>query len=148
MSARVKMPSLRAFLWRLLHRTELAGDGVCPPYLVTYRLFKTRWGGLYLHQFLADDWSLDLHDHPYPMVSIGLTGGYDEETATGLIRWTAPWCRMFSASHAHRIRLRDGQPCWTLVLALPGHQPWGFYSQGQWIPAGTYMAGSARRACE
>ena len=140
-----------SWLWRLLQRTELSGDGVCPPYLVKYRLLSTRWGGIYLHQFLADDWSLDLHDHPYRMISIGLTGGYDEELLTGAgtqtVAWRAPWVRMFPATHAHRIRLQPGQPCWTLVISLRGHRPWGFYREGRWTPASDYIAGTPRRAC-
>lgn len=136
-------------MWNLFDRQDLKGDGICPPYLISRRLFRCRWLAVYLHQFLDDDWAKDLHDHPYAMISIGLWGGYDEVTKHAVVRWRAPWIRWFKATHAHRIRLKT-KSCWTLAIALPGNRPWGFWQRASWIPAETYLKpGHAKqRGCE
>lgn len=64
----------------IFRREEMDGCGRCPTYLVRWTLLK--WGdrGIYLHHFVGDDWSRDLHDHPKRFISIGLWGAYVEET--------------------------------------------------------------------
>src|SRR5688500_6187293 len=37
--------------------------------------------GVYVHRILAPDPGLDLHDHPWPFVTLILRGGYVEEVA-------------------------------------------------------------------
>src|SRR5256885_6406288 len=121
------MKAVVSFLNRVFQREEMDGDGRCPTYLVRWTLLKF-WGGrsLYLHHFVGDDWALDLHDHPKRFVSIGLWGGYIEETPSPkLIRavsedvYRAPWIRTFPATHVHRLRmLAPGAECWTLVAVL------------------------------
>ena len=136
---------------RLFKRRELSGDGGCPPYLITYRILQTRLGGIFLHHFIADDWSLDLHDHhPYLIISIGLAGGYIEETLTGIVRWGAPWIRLIRPVYAHRIVLLNHHPCWTLIVTLPGNRKWGFWRGPAWQEAGAYLGDpstAARRSC-
>lgn len=139
---------------RLLSREEMDGDGRCATYLVRWTLLKL-WGGigLYLHHFVGDDWSLDLHDHPKRFISIGLKGAYREATPTPAtshdiadlftgVTWRtyrAPWIRTFPADHIHRIELIDHKPCWTLVLVLRTSRRWGFWHSGQWIPWRQYV---------
>jgi hypothetical protein len=48
-----------------------------------WRLARIGWFGVYLHHFVEDDWLRDTHDHPYRIVSIGLSGNYREETPSG-----------------------------------------------------------------
>jgi hypothetical protein len=142
------------FLDRLFRREEMDGDGRCPTYLVRWTLLSLWSGiGLYLHHFVGDDWSLDLHDHPKRFVSIGLKGRYREGTPTPEtsddiaalftgVTWRtyrAPWVRTFPAEHIHRIELVDGRPCWTLVLVLRTSRPWGFWHQHVWIPWRQYV---------
>jgi len=45
------------------------------------RGFECRWFGIYLHRIDAPDPGRDLHDHPWPFVSIILRGGYEEKYA-------------------------------------------------------------------
>lgn len=152
-----------ASLDRFFQREEMDGDGRCPTYLVRWTLLKL-WGGraVYLHKFVGDDWSLDLHDHPKRFVSIGLWGHYIEETPlieffggspnsnlpesrliTQSREYRAPWLRTFPAEHIHRIRLVDRQPCWTLVLVLRTSRAWGFWHQNAWIPWRQYVGSDA-----
>jgi hypothetical protein len=110
---------------------EINGRNRCPTYLYRWRV----WGGAkgraaYIHHFVADDWTLDLHDHPKRFISIGLTGSYEEETAAGVRLFRAPWIRTFPATHAHRIR--NPRRCWTFVIVLKATRLWGFWHQGAW----------------
>lgn len=134
--------SLESVLSRLFRREEINGANRCPTYLYRWTLFQPRrprslWRGfgIYLHKFVGDDWSLDLHDHPKRFISIGLRGAYIEwtpcemttfdvytdsdgnelarsdprpfglGTALQAKAFRAPWLRSFPASHTHRITL-------------------------------------------
>ena len=55
---------------------EINGRERCPTYLYRWTVAKWRGRGIYLHHFVGDDWSRDLHDHPKRFISIGLKGGY------------------------------------------------------------------------
>lgn len=59
---------------------EVNGAERCPTYLYRWIVLSTRWAKAYVHRFVADDWSRDLHDHPKRFVSIGLWGRYTEWT--------------------------------------------------------------------
>lgn len=147
--------ALRQFIDRVFQREEMDGDGRCPTYLVRWTLL-TLWSGIavYLHHFVGDDWSFDLHDHPKRFISIGLWGAYvegvptpdDSSDVAALLTgvtwriYRAPWIRTFPAKHIHRIELLpDRRPCWTLVLVLRTSRPWGFWHRGVWIPWRTYV---------
>lgn len=122
---------------------EINGRGICPTYLYRWFLLRTRWFKVYLHHFVADDWSLDLHDHPKRFISIGLKGRYVELTpdpngGTKTRTFTAPWLRTFPAEHIHRLRMvrtwRGAlEDCWTLVIVLQGTREWGFWHLGKFI---------------
>ena len=147
---------------RLFRLEEINGNERCLTYLYRWTLFQPRrprwlWRGfgVYLHHFVGDDWSLDLHDHPKRFISIGLWGSYDETTpdysfpkallhaAEKTRTWRAPWVRTFPAEHIHRLSLIDGRPCWTLVIVLRSVREWGFWHEGSWIHWKEYVRGSA-----
>lgn len=69
---------MKKLLDRLFQLEEINGADRCPTYLYRWTLAKVKkWGwGVYLHHFVGDDWSLDLHDHPKRFISIGLKGQY------------------------------------------------------------------------
>ncbi len=134
---------------RLLNRLfgqaeEINGRERCPTYLYRWTLLKRRNWSVYLHHFVGDDWSLDLHDHPKRFISIGLWGWYVEETPypfpdsawarLGPVRktWHAPWIRSFSADYIHRLEV-PSRNCWTLVIVLKATRPWGFWHEGKFI---------------
>lgn len=152
------------------HPEEINGGDRCPTYLYRWIVFGKRKPLLpdgrkrreppfkvYIHRFVADDWSMDLHDHPKRFISIGLKGGYIEWspcTACGVpcgFReqkiFNAPWIRSFPAEHIHRLSLfqshPDGAPkdCWTLVIVLRGQREWGFWHLGRFIHWRSYVMG-------
>ena len=144
-------PFVHRQLSRLFYLEEVNGSHRCPTYLYRWIVLSTRWFKVYVHRFVADDWSLDLHDHPKRFVSIGLWGRYVEHQWLGRQReYRAPWIRSFPASHVHRLTLprycggcgaaewsehtagcyiplvlpRD---CWTLVIVFQTVREWGFW---------------------
>lgn len=162
----VRRRGIEGILDRLFLREEINGAGRCPTYLIRWTVFQPKrqrsfWRGfgIYLHKFIGDDWSLDLHDHPKRFVSIGIAGSYYEGTPTtdsfapGMlhfardpqggatwqegVKWqkfTAPWLRTFPADHIHRIELAEGRrPCWTCVVVLRHVREWGFWNGGRFI---------------
>jgi hypothetical protein len=112
---------------------EINGGERCGTYLYRWQIFKRLGRGLYLHHFVGDDWSFDLHDHPRSFISIGLVGKYREEMPNGERIYRAPWFRSFPANHIHRISMIDGGQCWTIVVVLKSTRPWGFWHKGQFI---------------
>ena len=127
-------------LTRFFRLEEINGADRCPTYLYRWTLFHCRWFGVYVHHFVGDDWSRDLHDHPKRFISIGLSGRYIEETPKGERLFRAPWFRSFPAEHIHRLRLVDGKDCWTLVIVLRAVRPWGFWHLGNFIPWRQYVS--------
>lgn len=120
---------------------EINGHERCPTYLYRWTLLKKQGVfSLYLHHFVGDDWSRDLHDHPKRFVSIGLAGSYVEETPAGFKTYNAPWIRTFPATHIHRISV-PSKSCWTLVLVLRPVRDWGFWHDGRFIPWRNYVDG-------
>jgi hypothetical protein len=117
---------------------EINGHNRCPTYLYRWVIFRTRWFKIYLHKFVGDDWSLDLHDHPKRFISVGLWGSYLETTPSGERRYRAPWFRTFPASHKHRISTPWGT-CWTLVVVLRQERQWGFWHDGEFIQWDDYV---------
>lgn len=117
---------------------EINGANRCPTYLYRWLLVRCRWFSVYLHRFVGEDWSQDMHDHPKRFLSIGLVGSYRETTPKGNRVFRAPWIRSFPAEHVHRIELVDGE-CWTLVVVFAASRPWGFWHLGEWIPWRKYV---------
>lgn len=130
-------------LSRLLPCEEINGGGRCPTYLYRWRVFRWRGRALYVHRFVGEDWSRDLHDHPKHFVTLMVAGGYVETTAAGDREYRAPWLRSFRPDHAHRVAVRPGDECWTLVLVSGAVRPWGFWHGGTWILWSDYVRGWA-----
>ena len=129
---------------------EINGGHRCPTYMFRWTLLVTRRGKLYLHKFVGDDWSLDLHDHPKRFVSIGLWGSYWESRDSLIgdcdplpdLLWVAPWVRSFPAEHRHRIYgPTPERPCWTLVWVGVPEREWGFWHEGRFMPWLDYVRG-------
>jgi hypothetical protein len=129
----------KGFLDRLFGAAEeINGHNRCPTYLYRWTVMRTRWFKVYLHKFVGDDWSLDLHDHPKRFISIGLWGHYFEWTPDKLRCWRAPWFRTFPATHIHRISVPK-PPCWTLVIVGREARKWGFWHDGTWYDWKSYV---------
>lgn len=147
---------------RIFRLEEINGGERCPTHLYRWTLARIGSYRLYLHHFVGDDWSLDMHDHPKRFISIGLKGSYVEETPflpadsewekLGPVRTTyrAPWIRSFPAEHVHRLSV-PSKSCWTLVITLKATRQWGFWHFGSFVPWRKYVAGpeaDARKACQ
>lgn len=132
---------------------EINGAERCPTYLYRWVVCTTRWFKVYIHHFVGDDWSLDLHDHPKRFISIGLKGWYFETTrgpegsGTRTSMFSAPWIRSFPAEHIHRIAV-PSKDCWTLVIVLKTTREWGFWHDGSFIPWRTYVKPGNKTADE
>ncbi len=152
------------FVHRLLCRVttpeEINGADRCPTYMYRWVLLSTRWFKVYIHRFVGDDWSRDLHDHPKRFVTVGLWGRYLEHGPAGRRRlWRAPFFRTFPAAHVHRITLPAGE-AWTLVVVGQTEREWGFWhleddatgdrggSNWRWIHWRTYVEKGNRIADE
>jgi hypothetical protein len=133
---------------------EINGAERCSTYLYRWVIGHVGPVKIYLHHFVGDDWSFDLHDHPKRFVTVGLKGRYLERSDEGERTYAAPWLRTFPSSHRHRITMfwrlrdergfavRDGQEdCWTLVLVGPTQREWGFWHKGQFVHFKTYVRG-------
>lgn len=114
---------------------------------------ETRWFGVFLHHIAGPDPGLDLHDHPWPFVSVILRGSYTEEvadarqaclmaeiaerypeTAThgGVRAWRRGSVHRLGLDEAHRItKVEPGT--WTLVLRGRKVRSWGFYQPDGWV---------------
>jgi hypothetical protein len=132
---------------------EINGAHRCATYLYRWHLAGADLLGwevkLYLHKFVGDDWSLDLHDHPKRFVSIGLLGRYTEHTTDGAREYRAPWVRTFPAEHTHRLTGPTAErPCYTLVIVGTPSREWGFHrgDTGEWVAWRPYVSERGGRA--
>ena len=125
-----------------LGRKRVILDAENKPYLTRYYLFlkDRKWFpfNIFLHNFHKGDPD-DLHDHPWPFITIILKGGYWEHTPTGKF-WRKPGTiRMASSSQLHRVDLEPGIDVWTLFVPGPVIKEWGFMKQGKWIQHDKYL---------
>lgn len=131
---------IKEMLNQIFQLEEINGHNICPTYLYRWTLLSTRWFKFYLHKFVADDWSQDLHDHPKRFVTIGLWGRYTEHTPVESKIWKAPWIRSFAPQHLHRITIEPSSTCWTIAIVFKSVRNWGFVHNGQWIPWRQYVS--------
>ena len=110
------------------------------PYLTRWTLLGRRNEGtgraVFLHRFRRSD-ADELHDHPWPFVSIILAGGYHEVTpAPGWAGGSGPTRRRWygpgsvlrrPARWIHRVEIPDGAEAWTLILRGRKERSWGFW---------------------
>ena len=123
--------------------TNAVGD----PYMVRYRLFKSKWFGIYLHHILRSDEDHECHDHPWDFTSLILVGGYleiqrYEVDYTKYGKRNMRFCRpgrivRHKAEDAHRLVL--DRPAWTLVKVSGKKRQWGFYTDEGWMPFRAFL---------
>ena len=120
-------------------------------YLSRWTLLGRRIGrpgsrAVFLHRFMRSDHH-DLHDHPWPFVSVVLAGGYWEHTPADLAnpagptkrRWYGPGRVLVRpAEWRHRVELPPGREAWTVVIRGPKSRSWGFYCPAGYVDWRTY----------
>ncbi len=141
--------------YALLHKeaiTNTEGE----PYIVRWRLIQTPLFAVYLHHILRSDDDRDLHDHPWPFVSLILRGGYWEWTPraeckllpdtpcqcnTEPVRtWHGPGSVLVHrGADQHRLELPEGKTTWTLVFCGRRGREWGFQTDDGWLPWREYL---------
>lgn len=139
--------------WAFLSRFDITDPKTGELYLRRWRIVQTPWFAIYLHKIATPDKDRDLHDHPWPFVSLVLRGGYDELLVTTntamddylrggrppfrVRRWMSLGCRR--ATDAHRITRLHRTPTWTLVLTGPRRRSWGFYTEHGFVDWRKYL---------
>lgn len=142
--------------WAFLSPQDIpAKDGSGDVYLHRFRIIKTPFFGVYLHDLNLPDTDRDPHDHPWTFWSFVLSGGYEEivfedlQYLPGLrsplcaeriynrrwLKWS--WHRM-NTNAAHKI-LSVQPKTKTLVFTGPRVREWGFWTQDRWIPWKPYV---------
>jgi hypothetical protein len=123
------------------------------PYLERYYVFlKDReWFpfNIFVHKFLKSD-TEDVHDHPWPFLTVILKGGYYEwrpqfDAQGRKIAEVAKWCgpgsvRWASAHQYHRVEIDPDVECWTLFMPGIKQRDWGFLVKNKWIQWEQYLA--------
>ncbi len=113
------------------------------PYLTRYYLFlkDRKWFpfNIFLHNFHKSDPD-DLHDHPWPFITIILKGGYWEHTPKGKFWRGAGTINWAGSKSLHRVELKPGVDTWTLFMPGPTVREWGFIDKGIWKRHDQYLA--------
>ncbi len=113
------------------------------PYLTRYYLFlkDRKWFpfNIFLHNFHKSDPD-DLHDHPWPFITIILKGGYWEHTPKGKFWRGAGTINWAGSKSLHRVELEPGVDTWTLFMPGPTVREWGFIDKGIWKRHDQYIA--------
>ena len=105
------------------------------PFMIRYYLLfrkRPKWFpfNILLHKILKSDLG-DLHDHYWSYITIILKGGYWETNENGTF-WRGPgYIGLRKASDRHSLKIPDGKPAWTLLLAGPnkGSKQFAKYSK-------------------
>lgn len=101
-------------------------DGIL---LRRFYLLQTKFISIYLHHLISSDEDGAMHDHPWTFVSILLTGGYYEQTDTGL-HWRR-WLSILFRPAKFRHFLVLEKPVWTLVFHFKRVRRWGFWPKDE-----------------
>jgi hypothetical protein len=113
------------------------------PYLTRYYLFlkDRKWFpfNIFLHNFHRSDPD-DLHDHPWPFVTVILRGGYWEHTPKGKFWRGAGTVNWAGSKSLHRVELVPDIDTWTLFIPGPTVREWGFIDKGIWKRHDRYLA--------
>ena len=132
--------------WALWDKVEIGDkDDNGMPLMTRRRVVATPWFGVMVHQLHRKDADRDLHDHPWPFVSIILRGGYTEETQYSEYgrkrfrrrsRFKNP-ITYNGFAFRHRIT-RVWPDTRTLIIRGPKTREWGFYAYNGWVPHHQY----------
>lgn len=109
-------------------RRLLKRDG--GPYMVQWRVLRTRFLTIHVHEILSADTDPDLHTHPFRWVwSLKLRGSYTEQTPSGFRKpFRLDWVRS-----PHRIATISG-PVTSVFVGVWRLPTWGFIRNGVFEP--------------
>jgi hypothetical protein len=108
------------------------------PYLARFYLLGNRWHRWFtvvLHRFMRGDRD-GLHTHPWPFLTLILSGGYWETLPSGRY-WRRPGhISVRGPLSCHRVELDPSRgPVWTLFIMGPRVHSWGFFLENprRWV---------------
>lgn len=110
-------------------------------YMVRWVLIRVFGWELKFNLFLASDPDC-LHDHPWPFLSVMLSGSYTEHTSYGAHKYRAPCILWRPAPWRHRIEIHE--PCLTMNISAPKRRNWGFWTPAGWVIWRKYKPGVHR----
>jgi hypothetical protein len=97
-----------------------------------------------VHHLLRSDTDAALHCHPWPNISVVMSGGYwditplsqDQHPSLDAASFKRVWCGPGAivsrkATDRHRIEILDGSEAWSLFIMGAWERDWGF-----WLPTG------------
>lgn len=125
------------FTKKLIYGCDARGDADTI-YLVRYILFRSEWLSIYFHIFYRSD-ADDMHDHPWPFVSLLLWRGYIECTTQGRSRKYPGMLLFRPATWIHRVELIDGKKAASLVVRGRIVRDWGFITKNGWVKWTSYF---------
>ncbi len=114
--------------------------GEIEKYLNRGYIFRSKYFGLFLHQFWASDPDHP-HDHPWANLTFVLSGGYHEFNVDGTSKWRGRGHLKFrQAQLFHRIAIgpHSGGSNWTLFAHLKRTRKWSFLTNEGWLDAKAY----------
>lgn len=117
---------------KVIYGCEGRGDADSP-YLTRYTLLDWKRFQLCLHIFHRSD-ADDMHDHPWPFITLMLWRGYIEHTLLGKKRKWPGMLLFRKAEHRHRVELVNGKRAISLVLMGKRKREWGFFTLIGWTP--------------
>lgn len=117
---------------KIIYGCEERGDALSP-YLTRYTLLDIPDRlQICIHVFHRSD-ADDMHDHPWPFLSLILWRGYNEETPSGKRRKWPGMLLIRNAEHRHRVELINGKRAISLVIMGKRKRDWGFFTKSGWI---------------
>ena len=134
---------------RLLAKKTIRGcesDGTADsPYLTRWTILGGKQFAVYLHKFHRSDRD-DLHDHPWPFITIILWRGYIDVSDVVCGPGECGRDRLFrsrkrmrpgmvafrKATHRHKVELINGRSAWSLVIRGSYVRDWGFFTHEGW----------------
>ncbi len=114
------------FLKKIFNISDIRLNGSL--YMKRYRFLPDSLPGLRLHKIYKSDIDRELHNHPWPFISIILKGGYYEYLSDGSCTWHGAGSVLFrKATTLHRLEL----PSTAITFVLRGRQvqEWGFLTE-------------------
>jgi hypothetical protein len=123
----MKLQFIKWLAWKLKTRVIQGSCGAqLGPLLTRHYIVDTKPLGIYIHNLRRDD-QRDLHDHPWPFVSLILNGGYIEirDNPQNDNMYLAGRVLFRRAVHRHRLVVLPNT--WTLVIKVWTCREWGFW---------------------
>jgi len=105
-----------------------------------WRLLKTPWFDIYIHGIYHKDEDDHLHNHPWKIWTMILSGGYVEELHSGRLRVRkSGHMAKANLSDFHKIKEMIKSPTYTLaIVGRRTFKEWGYMVDGRFVDHITY----------